>query len=84
MSLHVALRNREVSRGQNILDNLHTLGNLSVQVEWEEVEPEEDVPSNPSVKSYFVKVASKTSSNKPSRQHPYFRERCLQPLTSLF
>jgi len=55
-----------------------------VKVEWEEVEPEEDVPSNPSVKSYFVKVASKTSSNKPSRQHPYFRERCLQPLTSLF
>ena len=56
----------------------------TVQVEWEEIEPEEDDASlrNPSVSQYFVKVGKPTR-GKPSRIHPYFKERCLAPLTTL-
>ncbi|XP_023338163.1 ribonuclease H2 subunit A [Eurytemora carolleeae] len=55
-----------------------------VKVEWEEVEPEEDDATlrNPSVSQYFVKVGKPTK-GKPSRIHPYFKERCLAPLTTL-
>ena len=66
-----------------IIPHVHRLL-LNVQVEWEEVEPEEDDATlrNPSVSQYFVKVGKPTR-GKPSRIHPYFKERCLAPLTTL-
>jgi len=51
-----------------------------IQVDWEEVEPEEDTQANPSIADFIVKMAKP---GKQSRIHPYFRERCIQPLTTL-
>ena len=55
-----------------------------VQVGWEEVEPEEDeaATKNPSIAQYLM-YAAKPTKGKQSRIHPYFKERCLQPLASL-
>jgi len=54
-----------------------------VKVDWEEIEPEEEEGRNPSVSQYFVTVAKGVKGGKVSRVHPYFRERCLQPLAAL-
>jgi len=61
-----------------------------VKVEWEEVEPEEDEAAlkNPSVTQWLVKTTKPKSGgdNQPGtshRVHPYFRQRCLTPLTAL-
>jgi len=51
-----------------------------VRMKWEEVEPEEEENTNPSVAQYFVShktVKAETKGKAGARMHPYFRERCL-------
>jgi len=50
-----------------------------IKVDFEDVEPEED-QSTPKMTMYTVTL-SKQKSGKLTRVHPYFRERCLAPLT---
>jgi len=55
-----------------------------VEVNFEDVEPEDENPNGGNtMKDYFVSHTNKTKPEKVMRVHPYFRERCLAPLSLL-
>ena len=80
------LTNLTKSEYNNWIVSINDIIFIIFQVEWEEIEPEEDEAAlkNPSVTQWLVKTEKKGSVGGSVRVHPYFRERCLTSLTTLW